>query len=94
MTRKAITRNLQLSPLEMLIREIAREDHPDIKFQRDALLHLRSISETLLINVFAKANQITHASGRATLMKRDLDAFCSIINIEPVRVKFMSSNFR
>jgi histone H3/H4 len=54
--KKAITSTLQLTPLEMLVRDIARTYHPEIKFQREALLHLRSVSEGLLLNVFAKAN--------------------------------------
>lgn len=91
---KAIKKNLQLSPLEALIRDLARNYSKDVKFQKEALLHLRSVSESLLISVFTKAYQITQVSGRATLMKRDLDAFCMIINLEPVKHKFLGSNFR
>lgn len=83
-----------MSPLDMLVREIARDIHPDIKFQREALFHLRSVSESFLISVFTKASQITKASNRATVMKRDFDAFCSIINLEEVVQKFRGSNLR
>ena len=92
--KKAINHHLQLNPLEQMVRELARKHNPDIKFQRDAFFHLRSVSESFLISVFTKASQISKASGRVTLMKRDFDAFCSIVNLDEVMLNFRNSNFK
>lgn len=86
--KSIISKHLQLSPLEKLLKELIKAERPNFTISKEASLQFRSCCEAVLINIFTKVNQITHASRRVTLMKRDLDAFCSIINLDNIRMKF------
>jgi histone H3/H4 len=90
--RQVIQHKLALAPFQKLVHEIAREYNSDIRLSREAMLMLKTTSETFLMGFFSKAYEITMCSKRVTLMKRDLDALCSIVNLEKCKMKFLTKN--
>lgn len=59
--------------------------HTKFRMTNAASSLINTAIESVLVNLFAKAYQITLTSKRVTLMKRDLDALMTIINLDDIR---------
>lgn len=54
-------------PFQRLVREIALEVRPDVRFQRGALKAFQESSEAYLVNLFEDTNKITLYGGNVTI---------------------------
>jgi histone H3/H4 len=59
---------------------------------KDAVSLISTVVETIMIDMFSKGNQITLASKRKTLMKRDMDSLMTILNMDDIRDMFRHVN--
>lgn len=66
-------------PLSRLVREVAEETRPGLRFQEQALEAVHEAAESYLVDMFRAARTIMlHDRGRLTLMKKDLDALAVV----------------
>jgi histone H3 len=59
-------------PFARLVKEIAQEYKPDIRFQSSAVCALQEASEAHLVRLFEDANACVVAAKRVTLMPKDI----------------------
>jgi len=59
-------------PFSRLVREIAREFKPDIRFQSSALGALQEASEAYLVSLFEDTNSCALHAKRVTIMAKDM----------------------
>jgi histone H3 len=59
-------------PFQRLLREIAMELKPDIRFQSTAILALQEAAEAYLIGLFADTNLCAIHAKRVTIMPKDM----------------------
>ena len=59
-------------PFQRLVREIAQNIKPDLRFQGSALLALQEISETYLVTLFEDTNLCAIHAKRVTITPKDL----------------------
>jgi histone H3 len=59
-------------PFQRLVREIASEFKPDIRFQSTAILALQEASEAYLIGLFEDTNLCAIHAKRVTIMPKDI----------------------
>ena len=63
---------LAKGPFQRIVREIAREGNPDIRFSSQGLFALQEASEAYMTSVFEDAYLLTLHANRMTLMPKDL----------------------
>ena len=59
-------------PFSRLVREIARDFKPDIRFQSSAVGALQEASEAFLVSLFEDTNQCAIHAKRVTIMAKDM----------------------
>lgn len=59
-------------PFQRLVREIAQDLSPDLRFQSTALLALQEAAEAYLVGLFADTNLITLHAKRVTIIPKDM----------------------
>jgi histone H3 len=59
-------------PFQRLVREIAQDFKPDLRFQSSAILALQEASEAYLVKLFEDANLCAIHSKRVTIMPKDV----------------------
>ena len=59
-------------PFQRLVKEIAQEFKPDLRFQTSAILALQEASEAYLVHLFENANLAAIHAKRVTIMPRDM----------------------
>jgi histone H3 len=59
-------------PFQRLIREVAQEFKPDLRFQSTALLALQEASEAYLVGLFEDTNLCAIHAKRITIMPKDM----------------------
>ena len=60
-------------PFQRLLREIAREIHPEVRFTSQAVLAIQEAAEAHLVQSLENANLCALHDGRVTLLKKDMD---------------------
>ena len=59
-------------PFQRLVREIAQDFKPDLRFQGSAILALQEASEDYLVKLFEDVNLVAIHCKRVTILPRDL----------------------
>merc|ERR1719498_340568 len=59
-------------PFQRLVREIAQDMKPDLKFQSQAVLALQEAAEAYLVGLFEDTNLCTIHAKRVTIMPKDM----------------------
>ena len=59
-------------PFQRLVRELAQEDHADLRFQSTAIAALQEAAEAYLVSLFEDVNLCAIHSKRVTIMVRDI----------------------
>ena len=59
-------------PFQRLVREIAEEMKPDIRFQASAVLALQEATEAYMVGVFEDSNLAAIHAKRVTIMPKDI----------------------
>jgi len=59
-------------PFQRLVREIAREHKPDLRFQSSAIGALQEAAEAYLVALFEDANLCAVHAKRVTIMPKDI----------------------
>ena len=59
-------------PFQRLVREIAEEMKPDIRFQASAVLALQEATEAYIVGVFEDSNLAAIHAKRVTIMPKDI----------------------
>ena len=59
-------------PFQRLVREIASEYQPNLRFQSNAVLALQEASEAYMVGLFEDTNLCAIHTGRVTIMDRDI----------------------
>jgi histone H3 len=67
------------SVFERVVREIARDIRPDIRFKKSAIADIQTVAEAELVKLFTNADKLTRHRKRKTLTRRDLTLVCDII---------------
>jgi histone H3 len=60
------------APFQRLVREVALDFQPDLRFQAKALVALQEASESYLLNVFSLGAKIASHAKRVTIMPKDI----------------------
>lgn len=63
---------LRKLPFQRLVREIAQDIKPDLRFQGSAIAALQEASEAYLVSVFENANLCAIHAKRVTIMNKDI----------------------
>lgn len=72
---------IRKAPFARLVREIAQDFKPDIRFQSAAVLALQEAAEMFLVYLLSDANLCAIHAKRVTVMKKDMDLVRRIRNI-------------
>jgi histone H3 len=59
-------------PFQRLVREVAQEFKPDLRFQSTAILALQEAAEAYLVGLFEDANLCAIHARRVTIMPKDM----------------------
>ena len=59
-------------PFQRLVREIARNHRPDLRFQSAAVMALQEASEAFLVRLFEDTNLCALHANRVTIMPKDM----------------------
>ena len=59
-------------PFQRLVREIAQDERPDLRFQSAALLALQEAAEAYLVGLFEDTNLCAIHAKRVTIMPKDM----------------------
>jgi histone H3 len=59
-------------PFQRLVKEVAHDFHPDLRFQGTAVLALQEASEGYLVGLFEDTNLCAIHAQRVTIMPRDM----------------------
>eukprot|EP00768_Dysnectes_brevis_P007099 gnl/Dysnectes_brevis/586_a648_4104.p1 GENE.gnl/Dysnectes_brevis/586_a648_4104~~gnl/Dysnectes_brevis/586_a648_4104.p1 ORF type:complete len:142 (+),score=61.85 gnl/Dysnectes_brevis/586_a648_4104:780-1205(+) len=60
-------------PFSRLVRDIAQESKPEIRFQQQAVIALQEASESYLVSLFEDTNLCAIHAKRVTIMKSDME---------------------
>ena len=71
-------------PFLMLVKEIARDFHPDLRLQSSAVLALQEAAEAYLVGLFEDTNLCAIHAKRVTIMPKDLQLARRIRGEAPV----------
>ena len=63
---------IPIAPFSRLVRDIAAEHNPMVRFKKDAIDALRVDTESFVIDTLHKANCLAVAQGRETLSLQDM----------------------
>ena len=63
---------IRKAPFQRLVREVARDIGPDLRFQSTALLALQEASEAYLTELFEDTNLCAIHAGRVTIAPKDM----------------------
>ena len=71
--QKSTSLLLRKLPFQRLVREIAQDIAPDLRFQSAALLAIQEASEAYLVSTFEDANLCALHAKRVTVQPKDMD---------------------
>lgn len=60
-------------PFQRLVKEVAQNYKPDLRFQTNAVAAIQEAAEHYLVNLFTDANTLAIFAKRVTIYKRDFD---------------------
>ena len=63
---------IRKQPFQRLVREIAQEFKPDLRFQSTAIMALQEASEAFLVSLFEDTNLCAIHAKRVTIMPKDM----------------------
>lgn len=63
---------LRKYPFQRIVRQIALDVKPDVKFQSSALMALQESAEAYLVNLFEDTNLCAVHANRVTIMEKDI----------------------
>lgn len=63
---------IRRAPFQRLVREIAQDIRPELRFQAEAIRGLQESAEAYLVNVFEDCNLCAIHAKRVTIMDRDM----------------------
>ena len=69
--QKSVDLLIRKAPFQRLVREIAREFKPDLRFQTNAVLALQEAAEAYLVGLFEDSNLCAIHAKRVTIMPKD-----------------------
>ena len=69
---------LRKMPFQRLVREIAANFKPDLRFQSAAILALQEATESYLVSLFEDTNLCAIHAKRVTIMPKDMQLVCKI----------------
>ena len=69
---------IPVAPFLRIVQSITHQDHPDIRFKREAIEALHTDVESYIIEMLHKANNLAISCGRQTLTQRDVKLLQSL----------------